>query len=298
MIKDQSILGVIGHYSSDSTKAALEEYNKTDIPIISPTSTSTKLQGKNFFRSLPSDAAGGKKLAEYAMRLKLRKLVIFSNPDSPYSDTMREEFTKTFENLGGEVLRKPLINLADTSLDFSVEVSKSIYVPDKYKAEAAVLIPDALHADVALKIARANQEVVDRSQSRNRAIPGLKLLGGDTLYSDQTLTKGGNAVEGLIVVVPWFRETAQATYFAQQAEKQWGGGVSWRTATSYDATQAFIQALSANPDRTTVIENLRNVNLSSDNTSGDPLKFNREGERETDPILVQIQGGKWVKIQQ
>jgi branched-chain amino acid transport system substrate-binding protein len=74
---------------------------------------------------LPDDAAGGKKLAEYAFNtLKLRKVVIFSNPDSSYSDSMREEFTKTFERLGGYVLRKPQINLADTSLDMNAEVTK------------------------------------------------------------------------------------------------------------------------------------------------------------------------------
>ncbi len=299
LVKDQSILGVIGHHSSESTEAALEEYNKSDIAIISPTSTSTQLHGKkNFFRSLPDDAAGGKKLAEYAFNtLKLRKVVIFSNPKSSYSDSMREEFTKAFEKLEGEVVRKPQINLADTSLDMDAQVYKSIY-RDEYKAEAAVLIPDALHTDVALKIAKVNKEVVNRSQSQNRAIPGLKLLGGDTLYSDQTLLIGGNAVEGLISVVPWFREAPQATNFAKQAEKQWGGGVSWITATSYDATQAFIQALSANSDRTTVIEKLKKVNLSPNNTSGDPLQFNLEGERETKPILVQIKGGKWVNTQQ
>jgi ABC-type branched-subunit amino acid transport system substrate-binding protein len=299
LVKDQSILGVIGHHSSESTEAALEEYNKTDIAIISPTSTSTQLHAKkNFFRSLPDDGAGGKKLAEYAFNtLKLRKVVIFSNPKSSYSNSMREEFKNQFEKQGGEVLRKPQINLADISLDMNAEVNKTIY-RDEYKAEAAVLIPDALHTDVALKIAKINKEVVDRSQSRNRARSGLKLLGGDTLYSDQTLTTGGNAVEGLIVVVPWFREAPQATNFAQQAEKRWGGGVSWRTATSYDATQALIQALSAKCDRTTVIDNLKNVNLSPDKTSGDPLQFNPEGERETEPILVQIKAGKWVKTQQ
>ncbi|MBH8561415.1 ABC transporter substrate-binding protein [Nostoc sp. CENA67] len=298
LVTDKSVLGVIGHYSSDSTRAALEEYNRADIAIISPSATSTQLQGKNFFRSLPSDAAGGKKLAEYAFQnLKLRRVVIFSNPDSSYSNSMREEFKNQFEKLGGEVLRKPQINLADPSLDMSAEVYRTIY-RDEDKAQAAVLIPDALHKDVAVKIAKVNQEVVERSQSQNRPRPGLKLLGGDILYSQETLDKGGNAVEGLTIVVPWFREAPEAQNFAQKAFKQWGKQVSWRTATSYDATQAFIQALSDNSDRTTVIENLRKVNLSSSNTSGDPLQFNPEGERQTEPILVQIKGGTWVMLQQ
>ncbi|MFN6517119.1 MAG: ABC transporter substrate-binding protein [Nostoc sp. CreGUA01] len=61
MVKDSSILGIIGHNSSDSTKAASEEYNKTDIPVISPTSTSIQvLDKKNLFRSLPSDTTGEK----------------------------------------------------------------------------------------------------------------------------------------------------------------------------------------------------------------------------------------------
>ncbi|MFN6536644.1 MAG: ABC transporter substrate-binding protein [Nostoc sp. EkiNYC01] len=300
LVKDLSILGIIGHNNSESTEAALEEYNKTDIPVISPTSTSTQLLGKkNFFRSLPSDAAGGKKLAEYAFQtLKLRRVVIFSNPKSSYSDSMREEFTKIFENLGGEVVQKPQINLADVSLSMDSEVNKSIY---RHKAEAAVLIPDRKHIDIALKIARVNQNVAERFKSQNRNKSAMKLLGGDTLYSNETLRDGTNAVEGLIVVVPWFREVPQAKNFIEKARKLWQTGeVSWRTATSYDATQAFIQALSPNSARTTVIDKLRNDNfvVNSTNTSGYRLQFSAEGERQTEPILVQIEGGKWTIVQQ
>ncbi|MBD2411270.1 hypothetical protein FACHB389_16395 [Nostoc calcicola FACHB-389] len=300
LVKDLSILGVIGHYNSESTEAALEEYNKTDIPVISPTSTSTQLLGKNnFFRSLPSDAAGGKKLAEYAFQtLKLRRVVIFSNPKSSYSDSMREEFTKIFENLGGEVVQKPQINLADVSLSMDSEVNKSIY---RHKAEAAVLIPDRKHIDIALKIARVNQNVAERFKSQNRNKSAMKLLGGDTLYSNETLRDGTNAVEGLIVVVPWFREVPQAKNFIEKARKLWQTGeVSWRTATSYDATQAFIEALSPNSARTTVIEKLRNNSfvVNSTKTSGYKLQFSAEGERQTEPILVQIEGGRWVILQQ
>ncbi|WP_334729792.1 ABC transporter substrate-binding protein [Nostoc sp.] len=295
LVKDPSILGIIGHYSSDSTKAALEEYDKTDIPVISPTSTSTQLLGKkNFFRSLPSDAAGGKKLAEYAFKmLKLSKIVIFSNPESSYSNSMREEFTKTFEKLGGEVLHKPQINLADTSLNMDSEVAKSIF---RGKVEAAVLIPDRKNISIALNIARVNQDVAERFKSQNTNRSAMKLLGGDTLYSNEILSQGGKAVENLIVVVPWFREAPQAKDFAEKAKKQWGGEVSWRTATSYDASQAFIQALSPNSERITVIDKLRNINFVVNNTktSGDQLQFSPEGERQTESILVQIQGGKWI----
>ncbi|MFM6818775.1 MAG: ABC transporter substrate-binding protein, partial [Dolichospermum sp.] len=76
------------------------------------------------------------------------------------------------------------------------------------------------------------------------------MLSGDTLYSNETLVTGGKGVEGLIIVIPWFRETSQTKSFADKSDKIWGGAISWRTATSYDATQAFIKALSNNPSRT------------------------------------------------
>ncbi|MFM6367401.1 MAG: ABC transporter substrate-binding protein, partial [Dolichospermum sp.] len=76
------------------------------------------------------------------------------------------------------------------------------------------------------------------------------MISGSTLYSNETLVTGGKGVEGLIIVIPWVRETSQTKSFADKSDKIWGGAISWRTATSYDATQAFIKALSNNPSRT------------------------------------------------
>jgi hypothetical protein len=73
----------------------------------------------------------------------------------------------------------------------------------------------------------------------------------------------------------------------------WGGPVSWRTATSFDATQAFIKALSPNPNRSSVLQGLQEVNLSSKDTSGDVLKFTSQGEREGQPILVKVEKGEF-----
>ncbi|MFM6474547.1 MAG: hypothetical protein ACKPGH_13830, partial [Dolichospermum sp.] len=68
------------------------------------------------------------------------------------------------------------------------------------------------------------------------------------------------------------------------------------TATSYDATQAFIKALSNNPSRTTVLEQLKQVKLDSSETSGYPLQFTPERERQVEYILVHIKDGKFVQI--
>jgi ABC-type branched-subunit amino acid transport system substrate-binding protein len=294
LVKDKSILGVIGHNSSDATNKALDEYKQAGLAIISPTNTSIFLDGDNFFRTVASDAAAGEHLAAYARKtLNLTAVAIFYNPNSSYSDSLREEFTNNFEQLGGSVIRK--IDLTEPKFDPETEVAKSLYEDN---AQAIVLFPDRQNTDVALNIAIANaQQTARLKNTPNPKKQGLKLLGGAILYSQITLYQGAESIEGLILDVPWFREAPQAKNFAQKAAQQWGGSVSWRTATSFDATQALIKALSPNPTRATVLQRLREVQLSPSETSGYPLQFNSEGERQTKGILVKVVGGKFALVE-
>jgi branched-chain amino acid transport system substrate-binding protein len=294
LIKDSSILGVIGHISSDATNMALREYEKAKLAVISPTSTSILLNNPVFFRAVSSDESAGKKLAEYTYKsLKLKKAVIFGNPTNSYSNSIREIFTNQFEKLGGEVVRKPLIDLTSPTFDAEKEVAKSVYGDH---AEAVMLFSNTQKLDITLKIAKKITKRNETLKTQNSPRRELKMLGGDNLYQGDILTNGGKNVEGLIIAVPWFRETPQAKSFAQKSDKQWGGAISWRTATSFDATQALIKALSNNPSRSTVLKGLANVSLTASETSGYPLKFTSEREREGQSILLQIKQGQFTMI--
>ena len=292
LVKDKELLGVIGHANTEAIKAALIEYQEARLAVISPTNTSA-IKSNIFFRTVNSEAMTAKKLAEYASdTLKLKKVVIFSNPDSPYSRSLTTKFTNQFKQSEGEVVQ-PQIDLTNPKLDvkdIEQEVEKTLRT---YHPQAAVLFPDTEDTNVALQIATAIKKQMDLSENPNPQ--GLNLLGGDSLYSNQTLKSGKNAVEGLTIAVPWFREAPQAQNFAQQAAKQWGGAISWRTATSFDATMAFINSFSKNANRATILQNLKKVNLPGNQTSGYPLQF-QQGERQTKPVLVEVQGGKFVLL--
>jgi branched-chain amino acid transport system substrate-binding protein len=188
-----------------------------------------------------------------------------------------------------------MIDLTATKFDAEKEVAQSVYGD---KVEVALLFADTQSTGITVNIAKEISSRNDRLRNspQNSPIRELKMLSGDTLYSNETLTRGGRDLEGLIIVIPWFRETSQAKSFAQTSDKMWGGGISWRTATSYDATQAFIKALSNNPSRTTVLEQLKQVKINSSETSGYPLQFTKERERQGESILVQIKDGKFVQI--
>ncbi|MEH2229356.1 MAG: ABC transporter substrate-binding protein [Nostoc sp.] len=278
LVNDKSVLGVIGHDSSEATQAALPIYKQAGIPIISATSTANSLNGRNFFRTIASDAASGEKLAQYATKSLLNKVVIFYNPKSPYSNSLREEFTKKFR---GQIFRK--IDLTDPTLNIEQELKESA----SQKVQAVMLFPDVHHTSRAIEIAKIN--------TNNNL--GLKLLGGESLYNQQNLNEGNKAVEGLILAVPWFRKAPQSKKFAKSAEDYWKGGVSWSTATSFDATKAFIKSLSFNPSRQSILARLPMIELSSEETSGDIVKFNKEGERQSQAILVRVEKGHFQCLQ-
>ncbi|MBD2414409.1 ABC transporter substrate-binding protein [Nostoc calcicola FACHB-3891] len=274
LVNDKSVLGVIGHGSSKTTKPALDNvYEQAGIPFISPISSANTLQGKNFFRTTPSDAAFGEKLAQYAIDSGLNKVVIVYNSDNPYSNSLKGKFENKFT---GQIISQ--IDLNKKTLNIEQELQDSA----SQQVQAVILLPNVEHIAAALDIAKENA---------NKNL-GLKLLGGDALYNQKTLQDGGNAVEGLVIAVPWFRDAPEAKSFSQAAKQMWGGDISWRTATSYDAAQAFINSLSAQPSRETILQKLRQTNLSAKLTSGNNLKF-QKGERQSEAVLVKVESGRF-----
>ncbi|WP_375499389.1 ABC transporter substrate-binding protein [uncultured Nostoc sp.] len=293
LVKQKSILGVIGHSSSHVTKAALNIYEAANLAVISPTSSSTTLQSPVFFRTVDSDEETGKDLAEYALKLKLKKAVIFCNPNDPYSNSIREEFRNQFERVNGQIAGKPCINLADPS--FNEYKIKSLL--DQYQPQAMLLFPDTQHLPAAITIAKAHKEWLEMQIPQQKQ--EVKLLGGASLYSNQILEEGGDAVEGLVVAVPWFRDAPKSKSFAQKAENQWKAPISWNTATSFDATQVFIESFkqSSHLSKATILGSLPNVRVLSNNTSGEKLMFDKNSrEIKRKYIMIIVKSGKFVVL--
>ncbi|MEM9272801.1 MAG: ABC transporter substrate-binding protein [Cyanobacteria bacterium P01_F01_bin.143] len=267
---DYDILGVIGHNSSDASKAALTEYKVDNLAMISPTSTSIDLQDPLFFRTVPSDRDNGKKLAEYAEATGIEKVAVFYNPDSAYSNSLRREFENSFTQSNGSILNSIEIN--DDNFDPKQQIEMI-----RGQVDAIALFPNTNTRNVAIGLARANTELFKTK---------LPMLGGDTLYSVDTLNSGAAAVDGLVIAIPWFPISQE---YAKRAEKRWKGAVNWRTAASFDATLALLKALENDTEltRDLVRQNLRDLNISSSETSGEPLAFS-SGERRVEPILVKI----------
>ncbi len=279
LIKDRNVLGVIGHVTSAASKDALPEYKKAHLAMISPTSTSTELSGYGFFRAVPSDRISGKKLAEYAINQNIKRVVIFYKNDA-YGTSLRDEFKHFFDSQGGEIVRKP-IDLMQLQPD-DYHLVEDILLKDK--ADAAVFCTNTEVYDVVVKIVQA-QNTIPNLPKR------LKLLAGNGLYGDKMLQQ---SFEGLILAVPWFEkeENGKEKEFTRKASQRWLRPIGWDTAASYDATKAFIKAISMsdNPDRETVLKNLQSVSLTPNETSGYELTFSGS-ERKVKQEIIQVVRG-------
>ncbi|MBE9079456.1 ABC transporter substrate-binding protein [Romeria aff. gracilis LEGE 07310] len=275
LTSDPSILAIIGHFSSDVTLAAAPIYQQKGLPMISPTSTSVEISslGDYVFRTAPSDRFAAAALASYQLEtLHRRKTAIFYNSQSSYSQSLKNEFTTALYGDGGEVVTEfDLIQFSHYS------AAEAVRQAQQAGAEVLMLAANTPTLDPALRVIDANQGE-------------LPLLGGDSLYNPKILDQAGPAATELVVAIPWHLQAHRESSFAQHSYDYWGGDVSWRTATTYDAARAIFAALQNQPSR----EGIETV-LSSDRPVTDGatqiVKFLPSGDRNQQPQLVTVRNG-------
>ena len=261
---DLSILAIVGHHSSESTKAALHIYEPRSIAVISPTSTSSTLSGRTFFRTVGSTQAVAIKYTDYIMDcLKLDKIAVIYHRGNTFSGTLKDDFEHAFSRRIGSKGERGQITQPLDITDVSLHILESI---EKIKQESdAVLVISSIETNsVAIAIAFENFNLPQSQQ--------LQLLFTTSLPETPTLEKGGKALEGTVLVSPCL---AEASVYMKKARSRWEQEIDWRVATSYDATQAIIEAINKSTvvTRESILENLETMVLDVDRTSGFGLNW-------------------------
>jgi branched-chain amino acid transport system substrate-binding protein len=274
-IKDPSVLGVIGHFGSDTSLAAGQVYQQGNLVMISPTSTSTRLSGfgNYVFRTVPSDRFTATTLSRYLIDTAQQpNVAIYFNADSDYSQSLKQELTTAIYSDGGQVVAE--VNVAEPGFNAQASLEQAV----GQGAEAVVLATNTATLDQALQVIAANQT-------------GLLLLGGDSLYNPKLLQQGGAAADGMIVTVPWIFLSNPNSAFASQARQLWGGDVNWRTAMAYDAFVAIATGLSPNANRQGLQATLTSGGFSAQGATG-AVRFLPSGDRNQAMQLVEVAPGQ------
>jgi branched-chain amino acid transport system substrate-binding protein len=273
--KDQQILGVVGHFSSDTTAAAVQIYKDFKLVSIAPVSTSIELTGITpySFRTVPSDYIAARALSEYALQnLKKTKAVVFFNSKSSYCKSLKSEFSSSIGAGGGAVIQE--IDMAAD--DFNVNTA----LTQANSAGAEFIMMAASNSSLARPL-----QVIDNNNKK------LPILAGDGLYSPKVLEGGKDKAVGMIVAVPWHIDGDPKADFAASSRQFWKADVNWRTALAYDAIHAFAVAMKTpNPTRATIQTALAHPTFQATGSSGQ-IKFLPSRDRNATIQLVKISLG-------
>jgi len=262
LVAQPDILAVIGHYTSDMTVETVDIYDRNKQVAISPGSTTEELTRKPrkfFFRTAPTTSIEAEGLVNQLLRVKKKKVAVFYNPDSPFSYSLWEQFTKQFEAKGGQTFRLRNYNNLSKN-DFSAEAA--IEEVEKAGIKAIAVFPDGQvtnSVENALEMIKANGD-------RNW------IVGPWTLYEPRTLEVGKKlkSVEKLGISVFWHPLISFDKKFPQNAEKLWGGPVNTRSALTYDAARTLIKALEMQPEpsREGMQKTLADPNFKAEGATG------------------------------
>ena len=275
-VRDQKILAVVGHNDSNASIAAAPTYQEGGLVMVTPTSSAESLTGMGnyIFRSTPSTRNLADTLANYAVQVAGKdNIAMCIDSDSKVSASFKDNFTWAVYNYGGKV--SPL-NCDLAAADFSPEEIPSQAISQG--ADALLLAPSVRKVGKALEIVSGND---DR----------LTLLGTHSFNTYSTLEDGRNSVNGMVLSVPWYQKPVARNSFIINAQELWGGGVNWRTAMAYDATQTVSQAIASGADRQNLQQTIANPEFSTQGATSE-ISFLPSGDRNLQGGLVKIKPGK------
>jgi branched-chain amino acid transport system substrate-binding protein len=271
-VKETAIQAVIGHNASDASVAAAPIYQQGGLVMLSPTSFSDRLitLGDRIFRMVSLSSLTDK-LANYIVKTT-PKAKVASCFDGKAVDNASFA-TRVASKLIDEKISYINIpcNFSDPQFNTEAKVNEII----NQGIDTLILAPHVDRIETALEMAKVNQG-------------RLKLFGSSTLLTGLTLTEG-QAVNGLVLVVPWYKDQSDA--FSQELARKWGMTRNWRTVLSYDATVAIAEALSINPSRNGISQVLHRQDFKLQGVTGS-IQFLPSGDRIPSPTtgdFVQVQ---------
>ncbi len=264
MAVDPDVVGVIGHFSSPTTLAALEEYRRAGLALVTSAATANAVTDGgylNVYRLCARNDRLGQEAAHYAVtELGAERLAILRGQED-----LAEAFALTATNLGATVVS----DVGAAQVDWSVQVAAQ--APD-----LVFFTVDAVEgADLIV-------------QARQKGIDALFMGGGDW-GSPQLMQIGGATVEGTLYVTsaPALEEIGGTEEFVAGYESLAGQPPGPQAIMAYDATDVLLEAIAraivakGQPDRAAVKAQLAKTHFEG--LTG-PIAFDAQGDR-LDPAI-------------
>ncbi|HEV2583944.1 MAG TPA: branched-chain amino acid ABC transporter substrate-binding protein, partial [Ktedonobacteraceae bacterium] len=177
---DKTVVGVMGWPYSSRVADAISVLAQAHIPMISQTASSDSFTNASryFFRVAPPNLSQGKAGAQYAeQRLNAHKVVVWEDPNDPYSDSLAKAFSQQFTGDHNTVLATEDYTVGKPDSFNQLLTKSETFNPDLiyfsgYANDASVLLTDL---------------------PTSGQYASLNILGGDALYEVQGYQSSAHA---------------------------------------------------------------------------------------------------------
>ncbi|MBW4632359.1 MAG: ABC transporter substrate-binding protein [Iphinoe sp. HA4291-MV1] len=271
LINDPSIVAVVG-FSRDPSI-----YDKGGLVMVSPVNPiKSSKPTKYVFYATPTSDVFSDAIARYIVqKARLTNIAICSDStfiinQEKISQIIVQQYTDSIKKYGGKVTSTGC-DLGSGNFQPSAFLSQAI----SDGAEGLLFIPRPDKLNSAIEVARENKG-------------RLPLFGFPGMYTERTLKYGQADVKGMVLAVSWHNNAVGNKSFTQKAVQLWGGEVSPRTATAYDALQTIIAGLKEGNTREGLQKALSNPNFSASGATG-KIQFSQTGDRKGGVFLVKVE---------
>jgi len=275
------VLGVVGHYNSGQTLAAMEVYQTLPIIVITPTASEVSLTRRgysNFFRINADNSVQAKVGASYlADALGARKVAVLYN-DDPYGIDLGTLVASELESLGAEVV-----------FSQQVQVEQGRF-SDEVRGIASSGADSVYYAGYEVECPYLRAELVEAGHD-------LTFMGSDGCFLADTIDQSRGTAEGMYV-------TAFAPSPSTVVDEDWiraYQAVEYRNPDSYSingyvAMQALVEA--AKKAGSTESSKVKNALHSLDlDTFVGRVRYDDQGDlREPQIYIFQVQSGEFAQV--
>ena len=177
------VLGVIGHYNSGQTIAAMDVYKDMPLVVLTPTASELSLTQKgytNFFRVNANDATQAKIDAAFLVsKLNAKKVAVIHN-DDPYGIGLGKSIGDELGKLGAAAVT-----------NIQVKVEQSTYITEAQQIKAAA--PDAIfYAGYEVETPYLRHELVTQGVN-------VPFMASDGAFLSATIDESDGTAEGIYI---------------------------------------------------------------------------------------------------
>jgi branched-chain amino acid transport system substrate-binding protein len=279
-LRAAQVVAIVGPMTSAMAEVALPLANGAGLPLVSPTVTARKFFGVDdqMFLVMSSTREEAALSAQFHHGLGARRVaLVYDARNLAYTESWLAEFSRTFQEFGGEVFGIAFESAPDADLARSAERALAV------RADLVMLIASAADA------ARLAQKLRERN-------PKIPLAASQWATTQRLIELGGGAVEGMFLHNYFDGQSREPAFLRLRAAyvERFRREPDFAAIASYDATRAVLGALARREGG----ETLHDALLKRGPFAGAEgnFSFDANGDSSRVPRITTVRDGQFASV--